>query len=138
MRLLLAKGADPKLANKDGLNALMLAAGVSWADKIKGTDAEALEAVKLCVAQGLDVNAATDKGETALHGSANRGVDTIVKYLLEKGAKMDVKNKQGFTPLDIAMGKTSGVGVAPKPPKESTVALLKQLMGTTTAAKTTD
>jgi ankyrin repeat protein len=127
MRLLLDKGANPKLANKDGLNALMLAAGVSWADKIRGTDAEALEAVKFCLAQGLDVNAATDKGDTALHGAAGRGVNAIVKYLVENGAKMDVKNKQGFTPLDIAMGKVSGVGVAPKPPKESTVALLQQL-----------
>ncbi len=127
MHLLLDKGSNPKLANKDGLNALMLAAGVSWADKIRGTDAEALEAVKLCVAQGLDVNAATDKGDTALHGAAGRGVDAIVKYLVENGARMDVKNKQGFTPLDIALGKVSGVGVAPKPPKESTVALLKQL-----------
>jgi ankyrin repeat protein len=128
MHVLLDKGADPKLANKDGLNSLMLASGVFWAEKIRGTDAEALEAVKLCVKLGLDVNAATDSSETALHGAANRGVDAIVKYLVESGAKMDVKNKQGFTPLDIAMGKVSGVGVAPKPPKESTVALLKQLM----------
>ncbi len=121
MHLLLDKGANPKLANKDGLNALMLAAGVNWADKIRGTEAEALEAVKLCVALGLDVNAATDKTETALHGAASRGVNAIVKYLVENGAKMDVKNKQGFTPLDIALGKVSGVGVAPKPAKESTV-----------------
>ena len=133
MRLLLDKGADPKLANKDGLNALMLASGVFWAEKIRGTDAEALEAVKLCVKLGLDVNAATDKSETALHGAANRGVDSIVKYLVENGAKLGVKNQQGFTPLDIAMGKVSGVGVAPKPPKESTVALLKQLAETPTA-----
>jgi hypothetical protein len=32
-QMLLDKGADAKLANKDGLNALMLASGVSWADK---------------------------------------------------------------------------------------------------------
>ena len=39
MKLLLAKGADPKLANKDGLTALLVAAGVSWADKVRSTDA---------------------------------------------------------------------------------------------------
>ena len=60
MHLLLDKGADPKLANKDGLNALMLASGISWTDHIRGTEAEALEAVKLCADLGLDVTKATD------------------------------------------------------------------------------
>lgn len=129
MKMLLAKGADPKMANKDGLNALMLAAGNGWADKIKGTEAEALEAVKLCVAQGLDVNAATDKGDTALHGAANRGADSIVKYLVEKGAKVNAANKRGLTPLDIANGKGGAPGSAPTV-REKTAALLAQLGGT--------
>ncbi|MBV9768294.1 MAG: hypothetical protein JOZ32_01880 [Bryobacterales bacterium] len=34
------------------------------------TEAEALQAVKLCVSLGLDVNAAIDKAETASHGAA--------------------------------------------------------------------
>jgi uncharacterized protein len=128
MRLLIAKGANPKLANKDGLTALMVAAGVSWSDKIRGTEAEALEAVKLSGDLSLDVNAATDKGDTALHGAALRGADSIVKYLADHGAKLDVKNKQGLTPLDLAMGKVAGPGATPRPPKESTVALLNQLI----------
>jgi ankyrin repeat protein len=137
MQMLLEKGADAKLANKDGLNALMVASGVSWADKIRGTEAQALEAVKLCAASGLDVNTATDKGDTALHGAANRGADSIVKYLAEQGATLDVKNKQGMTPLDLAMGKTPRTpegGGSPRPAHESTVALLQQLLGTSTAS----
>src|SRR5208282_330141 len=68
MHILLDKGADPKLVGKDNQTALMVAAGVAWNDHIRGSEAEALEAVKLCASLGLDINAATDKGETALHG----------------------------------------------------------------------
>ncbi len=128
MRLLLDRGADPKLANKDGLNALMLAAGNGWSDKIKGTEAEALEAVKLCASLGLDVNAATDKGDTALHGAAGRGADSIVKFLVEKGANVNAANKRGLTPLDIAKGKGGPPGSSPNP-RESTASVLSQLGG---------
>lgn len=131
MKMLLEKGARPDLKNKDGLTALAVAAGVSWSDKIAGTEEQALEAVKLCVEQGLDVNAATDKGDTPLHGAALRGADSIVKYLVEKGAKLDAKNKQEFTPLDIAMGKVPAAGT-PRSPHESTIALLKQLQAAAT------
>ena len=135
MRLLLDHGADPKLQNEDGLTALMVAAGIGWADKIQGSEADALEAVKLCFTLGLSVNGSTDKQETALHGAALRGSDMIVKFLVEKGALLDVKNKQGFTPLDIAEGK-GAVNGALRPPHETTVALIKQLLVTTSAKLT--
>ena len=46
MRVLLAAGADPKLATKEGTTALEFAAGVGYRDKqTKGTEAEALEAL---------------------------------------------------------------------------------------------
>jgi hypothetical protein len=57
-----------------------------------------------------------------------RGANDIVKFLAEHGANLDVKNKQGLTPLDIAEGKVVGPGQSPRPPKESTVALLSQLI----------
>ncbi len=135
MRLLLSKGADAKLANKDGLTALLAAAGVSWADKVRSTEASALEAVKICVEQGLDVNAATDRGETAMHGAALRGANSIVTYLVEKGAKLDVKNKQDFTPLDVANGK-GGFGGALRDPRPETVALIQSLLNKTASPKT--
>ena len=126
MRLLLAKGADPKLATKDGSTALMFAAGVGYRDKnTKGTESEALEALKLAVGLGLDINQANDKGETPLHGAALRGADTIAQYLVDQGAKLNATTKQGFTPLDVAMGK-SIVSQLPVP-HESTVALLRKL-----------
>jgi uncharacterized protein len=127
MQLLLQAGADPKLTTKDGNNALLFAAGIGYRDKqTQGTDEEALEALKLCIAQGLDLNQPNAKGETPLHGAASRGSDLLVKYLVEHGAKLDAKSKRGFTPLDIAMGKDSfGLPV----PHDSTVALLRKLGG---------
>ena len=128
MHLLLDKGADPKLVGKDNQTALMVASGVAWNDHIKGTEAEALEAVKLCVSLGLDVNAATNKGETALHGAAHRGADTIAKYLIDKGANVKARNKRGFTALDLAMGK-GGYAGGPGPVHETTAALIRQAGG---------
>jgi ankyrin repeat protein len=128
MHYLLDHGADPKMANKDGLTALMIAAGVSYSDKIRGTEAEALEAVKLCSQLGLDVNTATDKGETALHGAARRGADSIVQFLVEKGANLNARNKKGLTPLDIAMGKGGAPGATVES-HDSTATLLRQMGG---------
>lgn len=127
MRLLLKAGADPKLATKEGTNAMQFAAGVGYRDKqTKGTETEALESLKICVDLGLDINKPNSKGETALHGAASRGADTIVKYLVEQGAKVDAKTGRGFTPLDVALGKDQfGLPV----PHDSTVALLRSLGG---------
>jgi ankyrin repeat protein len=128
MRLLLENGADPKLATRDGTNALMLAAGVGYRDKnTKGTEAEALEALKVMMGAGLDINGENSKGEMPLHGAALRGADTIVAFLVEKGAQINAKTKQGFTPLDVAMGKS--ITTQLPVPKESTVALLRKLGG---------
>lgn len=128
MRALIAKGADPKLTTKDGSNALEFAAGIGYRDKnTTGTEAEALEALKFAMTLGLDINAANNRGETALHGAALRGADTIVQYLVDHGANLNAKSKAGFTPLDVAMGKSV---LAQLPvPHESTVALLQKLGG---------
>jgi ankyrin repeat protein len=126
MRLLLEVGADPKLTTKDGNNALLFAAGVGYRDKnTKGSESEAREALKITMEAGLDVKQANSKGETALHGAASRGADTIVQFLVDHGAPMNVKNSQKMTPLDFAMGKNSFAQLPV--PHDSTVALLKKL-----------
>lgn len=139
MRLLVEKGGDPKLNMNDKTNALMIAAGIGYREgRTRGTDSEAIEAIRLCMELGIDLNAISDKGETAMHGAAHRGGDEIVQFLFEKGARLDVKDKQGFTPLDRALGKGAVAGGGTRNPHASTVTLIEKLMkgpGTQTAAQ---
>ena len=128
MRMLLEKGADPKREMESGNNVLLFAAGVGYRDKnTHGEEAGALEAVKLALAQGLDLHHKNARGETALHGAAFRGADSIVQYLVEQGARLDEKTKQGLTALDYAMGKN--VTIQLPVPHDSTVALIRKLGG---------
>ena len=65
---------------------------------------EVLEAVRMCVEPGTDVNPANCRNETALHGAAFRGVNRMVEYLVEQGADLDARTVEGWTPLAIANG----------------------------------
>jgi ankyrin repeat protein len=106
MRLLLEYGADPSIATEEGATPLMAAAGVGiWqVGESAATNEEAFEAVKLCYELGNDVNTVDANGDTALHGAAHRGANEIVKFLVEKGARLDVPNKIGWTPWIVADG----------------------------------
>jgi uncharacterized protein len=118
MRLLLAAGADPNKTQPNGANALMLAAGLGWRDGSpaapaydQGSERDAAEAIKLCMESGLDINAATTTGETALHAAVSgRGAVSIVRFLVENGADLNAKNKQGRTPLDAAVASRRDLG----------------------------
>jgi ankyrin repeat protein len=110
MRLLVAAGADPKTPTADGTTPLMVAAGVAiWnpgedGGSLPGQEGEVLEAVKMCVELGNDVNATNYLGETALHGAAFRGVNEVAQYLVDQGAKLDARDTRGWTALAIANG----------------------------------
>jgi ankyrin repeat protein len=134
MKLLLEKGADPKLATRNGVNPLMAAAGLGTKEEDttgrRKTQADSIEAVKLCLQAGVDINAVDSRGQTALHGAAFWGLDDIVQFLADHGAKLDVKDRQGKTPLDAAMGLSGGVGFdgSSSVPRPSTAALIQKLM----------
>ncbi len=128
MRLLLENKADPNIATFGGTTPLMAAAGVNWVyfqTFDEGQD-QLLEAVKLCVSLGQDVNAANSMGVRAIHGAANRGSDAIVKYLVEQGAQPRRERQAGA--LD-AHTWAEGVFLATHAavPKPSTMKLIEEL-----------
>jgi uncharacterized protein len=123
MRLLVAHGADPKIATKSGETALMAAAGIGWAANWSvNAPVPLVDAVKYCVELGIDINATDNRGYTALHGAAYLGNDDMVNYLVSKGAKIDAKSKAGDTVADMANGPTRF-----GQPHLETVALLEKL-----------
>jgi ankyrin repeat protein len=128
MKLLLEHGADPKITTFGGTTALMAAAGVNWVvDQTYDEGPKArLEAVKLCHDLGMDVNAINSMGLTALMGAANRGSDDIIQFLVDHGARLDVKDKEGRTALAWAEGVF--LATHPAKPKPTSMALIKTLM----------
>ncbi len=126
MRELLDHGADPFIPTGNGTTPLMVAAGVGHAPGItRSTEAEALQAVHLCVELGADVNAVNEAGDTALHGAAWRErADSIVQFLVDRGAELDAKNHRDWTPLVIAEGIHTGGNFIKS---DTTAALLRRL-----------
>jgi len=133
MRLLLKHGADPNIGTFEGTTPLMAAAGVNWVydQTFDEGPAARLEAVKLCHELGNDVNAINSMGLTALMGAANRGSDDIIRFLVEKGAKLDTKDKEGRTAFSWAEGVF--LATHPAKPKMSSMELIKGLVGPTAA-----
>ncbi len=132
MQALLAAGALVDLPNIYGHTPLIVAAGATRgrATPTRGgnyTEDQAIEAVKLLLAAGANVNASgyktaqartgavqctgyvpiedCYKGETAIHGAALHGWTRLAKVLADAGANLDAQDADGKTPLDYAMGR---------------------------------
>jgi len=139
VRLLMSKGADPKLGTKTDINPLMAAAGVGTKEEDTTgrhkSEAETIATIEALLNAGVDINAADNRGETALFGAAREGYTEVVKFLSSHGGRLDIKNKRGFTPLDAAEGKAGGAGFdgSAGVPHEATAAMIRQLMGVPTA-----
>jgi hypothetical protein len=112
----------------------MAAAGLGTAEQDttgrSKTQAQAIEAIQLLIDQGLDVNAQAADGQTALHGAAMQGFDDVIRFLVAEGARPNVADRDGFTPLDVALGKAGGFGFTGQEGvvREGTAALLRELM----------
>jgi ankyrin repeat protein len=135
VELLLAHGADASLTTRNGVNALMLAAGVGTAEqdttgRYKSED-DVVRTIDLMLAQGLDINATDRNGRTALHGAALQGQDKVVAALVDRGADLGALDQNGFTPLDTARGLAGGFGFSGEEGRlhQSTVDLIENLLG---------
>jgi ankyrin repeat protein len=110
MRLLAEHGADPKMTNALGVTPLMVAAGVDyWEGEAPGpftgcSEPERLEAVKLAIALGNDINAVANFGDYHMEGDPQY---TLLYYPLnmdEIGDKvMGDPRWSGITPLHAAV-----------------------------------
>jgi ankyrin repeat protein len=141
MKLLLRYGADPKIPTRNGDTALMVASGIGWVEGVtfEWSAEENLEAVKLCLELGIDVNAVDLDGRTALHGAAHKGRNAVVQLLVDQGAKLDAKDKgsrdtingellgYSWLPIDYADGLVR-VGVQSAVAHPETAELLRKLM----------
>jgi ankyrin repeat protein len=110
MRLLLDAGADPRLTIKDRTTVAMIAAAGgavvgAYAVAIPVTEESSLEALKLCVAHGVDINAFNTNGLTALHNAVHADAEAV-SCPAEQGARLGL-DKQGRLPLDIAPGRVA-------------------------------
>lgn len=104
MKLLKEGGADPNIPSKNNTTPLMVAAGLGWAANYSTTAPTRMAAVQYCLSLGADVTKADDLGYTALHGAGFVGDLELIHYLVDHGAKTDVRNKAGDTVADAANG----------------------------------
>src|SRR5438094_9341196 len=114
------------MGTEERLTPLMAAAAIAWAsNQDRAAESQILDAVTLLVEElGADVNQVSDLGETAMHAAAYRGANSVVQYLFDKGAKLDVVAKDGRTPLIVADGVEYGNSFAAQP---QTAVLLRKL-----------
>ena len=141
MKLLLEKGADPKIATELNVTALQVAAGIGWVEGItyEWSPEATTEAVKMLLKLGIDPNIQADTGRTAMHGAAHKGRPDVVQALFDAGAKMDIRdygntdNRGGklavhtWQAIDYADGLVR-VGVQSAIAHPETAALMRKLM----------
>jgi len=118
MKLLLDHGADPKIFTAHNVTPLAVAAGIGWVEGVtfEWSEAENVEAVKICLDLGIDPNQADDEGRTSLHGAAHKGRTAVIQMLVDHGANMEAHDfgsrdsinggmlGQTWIPIDWARG----------------------------------
>jgi len=122
----LAKGLSLNRYNEWGQTELMIA-----------VEADDIDLARRLLENKAHPNATSKDSQldTALHLAAMQENKAMCELLLDKGARVNKKNKIGFTPLDAALyaNEMPGFGGAPPEPSaagQATVALLKSKGGT--------
>lgn len=131
MRVLLDHGADVNLAMKNGATALMFVSGRGGLGRFgvydvkRATETEFVEGAKLCLEHGAKINAIDAAGQTAMHSAAAQRGDAFIEFLADSGARLDLKDKQGRLPLDLALGAG---GRGEQTVRDSAAAILRKRM----------
>ncbi|OFW47197.1 MAG: hypothetical protein A3J29_07795 [Acidobacteria bacterium RIFCSPLOWO2_12_FULL_67_14b] len=144
MRALLDGGAQADVRLPNGVSALHIAAGLPIENEARPSDLarwnivdsdtpevprppdDVVAAVRLLLNGGANVAHAADSGDTALHAAAASNQPAVIELLVERGAQVNVKNKNGQTPLALTLPRKTegrGFGFAGHPQAEA--ALLK-------------
>jgi len=128
IKLLVAHGADVNRPNVDGVTPVMVAAGSHSVECdvrggpsyiLPGVQEKSIAALTLLLDAGADVNHqdslprgqySTYREQTALHGAAFWGWNKVARFLIDHGARIDIQDKNGMTPVDSAMGRAGGHG----------------------------
>jgi ankyrin repeat protein len=112
MRVLVEVGADPSLRDekRGGITPLVaVTMGPELPSLIEAeprpTEEEAIPAIDFLLDHGVDPSIANDLGTTALHVAAMRNFPGIIRHMAERGADLNVADREGFTPLDYAEGR---------------------------------
>ncbi|MYN66557.1 MAG: hypothetical protein F4X11_16255 [Acidobacteria bacterium] len=105
MHLLAAGGADMSLPLQDGRTAAMVAAAGknTGLRRLRIAEWQILETVRSALDLGVDANAASQSGDTALHVAADSKFDSVIRLLAERGAQVNARNRMGQTPLAVAL-----------------------------------
>jgi ankyrin repeat protein len=132
LRLLLEHGALVDLPNVMGVTPLMGAAGMGVSPRDRRLDysgdveRRAIETLGILLAADADVNARVSdidsrtariarpssmterEGQTALYGAIKFAWTSVVEYLIDNGAEVDMVDTLGKSPLDAALGRIGG------------------------------
>jgi hypothetical protein len=139
VRLLLDHGARVDVPNVMGVTPLMAAAGFGMepAPRFNPDAADvqdrSIATLEMLLAAHADVNARitdvksltarmgrgsslpTRGGQSALFGAVQWGWPRVVQYLIAHGAKVDIKDDLGVSPLDVASGRAKSDDNRPSP-----------------------
>ncbi len=69
---------------------------------VDGEERQALDAATVAIEHGSNVNSTDHNGNSAMHTAAQRNYETVVRFLAEQGADLDLENDSGQTPLALA------------------------------------
>jgi len=105
MKLLLAKGADPKIQTARNVTALAVASGIAWVEGVtyEWSREQNVETVKMLLDLGLDPNVHDEDGRTSLHGAAHKGRNEVIQMLVDHGADLEAHDNGSRDTVNGAM-----------------------------------